>query len=252
MWWGAARLEDDRRNVRVPTGFNVRDMGGYAADGTTTVYRRFLRSGSTSDLSLLDARSLVRYGVATVVDLRGDTEVAGDPDVFARWPHVTYAHVPVYDFDLRDPALAAEEGGEVTFYASGYLTMLANREAMRRVFEAFAAAPKGTCTLFHCAAGMDRTGVVAMLLLGLVCADSQTIVADYCYSFSDVDDIDDFLATPDDRKGARAGGLLMCYQTMRYTYDRLVQAYGSAADYLRTCGVSDDDLTRVRDHLLTP
>ena len=35
------------------------------------------------------------------------------------------------------------------------------------------------CTLFHCRAGKDRTGVVAMLLLGLAGVSDEDIVADY-------------------------------------------------------------------------
>ena len=35
------------------------------------------------------------------------------------------------------------------------------------------------CSLFHCRAGKDRTGVVAMLLLGLAGVDDEFIVEDY-------------------------------------------------------------------------
>ena len=35
------------------------------------------------------------------------------------------------------------------------------------------------CALFHCRAGKDRTGVIAMLLLGLAGVDDAQIVADY-------------------------------------------------------------------------
>ena len=44
------------------------------------------------------------------------------------------------------------------------------------------AAHAGEPTLFHCAAGKDRTGVVAALVLGLLGVDDEAIVADYMES----------------------------------------------------------------------
>ena len=43
-------------------------------------------------------------------------------------------------------------------------------------------ASKGT-VLFHCTAGKDRTGVLAMLLLKLADVDEETIINDYAASY---------------------------------------------------------------------
>lgn len=40
----------------------------------------------------------------------------------------------------------------------------------------------GTPTVFHCAAGKDRTGVVAAIVLGLLGVEEDAIVADYMAS----------------------------------------------------------------------
>ena len=48
--------------------------------------------------------------------------------------------------------------------------------SIRRVFEAL---DTDGCALFHCRAGKDRTGVIAMLLLGLAGVSDDDIVADY-------------------------------------------------------------------------
>jgi protein-tyrosine phosphatase len=52
------------------------------------------------------------------------------------------------------------------------------REPLLRVFELLAAEPQ-EAVLFHCAAGKDRTGVVAALLLELAGVAHEVIVADY-------------------------------------------------------------------------
>jgi len=60
-------------------------------------------------------------------------------------------------------SLALSPGDEGDYYAGVYLDMLANREAVRRMFAFMASVSEDGCVLFHCSAGMDRTGVTAML-----------------------------------------------------------------------------------------
>jgi len=264
------------RKLTVPTGYNVRELGAYPAASGMTARRRFLRSGSTSDLDGQDAQALVDYGVHRVLDLRGSFELRSEPDELERRPDVTYLNVPLFDYDLSDPALSPQgddgafDGG--TYLTDGYLTMLANRPAIRQMFSFFAATPHGSCVLFHCAAGMDRTGVTAMLLLGLVGVGRDHIIADYCYSFAKVRDVDRLvfegkrseprqrsvldrlLGRSGDDDGSFGSGLdrlSVRYDTIAHVYDRLIKAYGTVGDYLRACGVDDATMRRVADHLMS-
>lgn len=61
-----------------------------------------------------------------------------------------------------------------------YKSLLDNdAPSIRCVMEAIDECGAGGCTLFHCRAGKDRTGVIAMLLLGLAGVSDEDIVADY-------------------------------------------------------------------------
>ncbi len=94
---------------------------------------------------------------------------------------------------------------------------------------------------------MDRTGITAMLLLGLVGASKERIVADYCYSFGSEREVDRcvFEGVTTDRME-----LHIRLEAMSYVYDRLIAAYGSVSDYLRACNITDEQLSCVSAHLL--
>lgn len=238
-------LEPARR-LDLSTGFNVRELGGYALDGGETRHRAFLRSGGLDMLSADDQRRLHAYGVRMVVDLRGDHEVSCSPDRLACMPGVRFLHVPLFGMDLSDPALGPEDPSK-GYWTLGYLTMLANHDAMRRIFEFFSTAGPDECVLFHCAAGMDRTGVVAMLLLLLCGASRERVVADYCYSFASEAEVDGIVfggRRPQRRE------LELRLEAANTVLDRLGAGYGTAWDFLRSCDVSDRRLCRVRDHIL--
>lgn len=246
-FWGSepAELEPSRK-LELRTGFNVRELGGYMVDGGVTSYRSFLRSGSLDMLSAQDQKRLYDYGVRLVLDLRGNHEVEIARDRIAEMPSVRFCHVPLFDIDLSDPALGPE-GQQDTYRTLGYLTMLANHDAIARIFSFFASAGSNECVLFHCAAGMDRTGICAMLLLGLVGASRERIAADYCYSFAPVAEVDGIVYRG---KEATRRELELRFDAVHTVLDRLEAGYGTTRNYLLSCGVTEDELDRVREHLL--
>lgn len=69
-------LLDYGRILRVRSGHNVRELGGYVTPRGKTQTHRFLRSGSTGLLSAEDLDTLRSWGVRYVLDLRGIGETA--------------------------------------------------------------------------------------------------------------------------------------------------------------------------------
>ena len=246
LWHGEASELEVARKLDVESGYNVRELGGYAVDAGETAWRRALRSGGIDMLSPEDQRRLREYGVRAVLDLRGASETRFAPDKLSAMGEVRYLNVPFYDFDLSDPKLERPDdaGGYLTL---GYFTMLANHEAVREIFSFVADCEPGDCVLFHCAAGMDRTGMCAMLLLGIVGANRERIVADYCYSFGSVEEVDSYVYG---NGPVPSNELLIRRETIEAVYDRLLEAYGSFETYLLRCGVSMEQIKRVRTHLL--
>ena len=168
---------------------NVRDLGGYpftTEDGSTghTAYGAFLRAPLLSKLRPDDYAYLHEYygeGLRRVVDLRSNFETSRWPDPFADGRDgVIYTHVPMLD-QLNSGGFRDSLPDRMS---TVYKSLLDNDGAsIRKVMEALDGAPSnpgapGTA-LFHCRAGKDRTGVIAMLLLGLAGVSDELILEDY-------------------------------------------------------------------------
>ena len=243
---------DDVRVLNVPTGYNVRELGGFDALGGPTLTHRFLRSGSTRSMNRRDIERLTNYGVKHVVDLRGWGESPQLTCVFARVKGVRWENIELYGRDISDRALLDAANDQGNYLATSYLTMLSNHESIRRLFGFFAEVPHGECTLFHCAAGMDRTGMTSMLLLGLVGVRRNQIVKDYLYSFGTVPEVDKAVDTGTFATEVSYDKLAMRNETINQVYDVVNGTYGSIEGYLHECGITDDELAAVRAQLLEP
>lgn len=233
--------------LEFPGAYNLGELGGYPADGGKTLEHRYLRSGSLKDLDARGRKNLYNYGVRRILDLRGQSEVRADPDELVDWPGVVLKNVELYSFDMSDPKLdrGDDEGG---YLAAGYFTMLANHAAIRQIFAFLSATPDKSCLLFHCSAGMDRTGVVAMLILGVVGVPRDVIVADYAYSFGTLAQVN--AAVFGAHRGGVQDALALRIRAIEVTYDRVVDAYGSVNGYLAACGVPESQIRATGRHLM--
>ena len=241
---------------------NVRDLGGYETPTGPTLPHRFLRCGGTASVTKKDLEALRKWGVRRVLDLRSAGESPRATCRFSRQPWVTWENVGLYDVDISSPTMMPTHNTN-NYLVTSYLHMLATTNANRRIFRFCGEAKPDECVLFHCAAGMDRTGMVAMLLLGLANVPRETIIADYCYSFGPKHQVDSVvherIITADQpraskrrhRKGDFFSFLLQTrLEAITEVYDTLIQTHGSTQAFLESCGVSTGTLDAVRDHLL--
>jgi protein-tyrosine phosphatase len=164
---------------------NVRDLGGHPTeDGAETRFGAVVRADSVRTLSDAGWQALVDYGIATIVDLRFQSELDADPP--ASLP-VDVVHLPLFpepgsaDWDAIDAAAEAEPD-RVGAVRAVYLEVLERRSrAFAAAVAAVADAPPGGVVV-HCAAGKDRTGLVSALLLRLAGVAVAEIAADYAES----------------------------------------------------------------------
>lgn len=244
---------DGLRILDVPSGENVRELGGYRALGGMTRSNRYVRSGSTDYLLEKDMRALEHHGVTHVLDLRGNFERPAQTCHFAHRAGVRWVNVPLFGYDISDPKLRHSSHDEFEDYlVESYLTMLANHTAIRNIIEFLANVPEGQCALFHCAAGMDRTGITAMLLLGAVGVGRTQIICDYAYSFGTIAEVDRAAIDPDYDGESTWNSIKSRMDTMATVYDTLVSGYGSVYDYLLACGVSAETLETLRERFVEP
>lgn len=162
--------------------FNARELGGYATcDGRRTKTHRFLRTAATDVLTPGDRAALYDYGVRCVVDLRSVYEVETRPSRLAGYRDIAYFHVPMLDqMNSRNPEERKQHqpASVDDIYRD---LILGSQTAFARALGIMAQHPHD-CTLFHCSAGKDRTGLTAMFLLAIAGVDEATILQDYAVS----------------------------------------------------------------------
>jgi protein tyrosine/serine phosphatase len=156
------------RLIRFEGMVNFRDLGGVAADAGRVRTGMLYRSDSVAYASEVDAARLVEeLGVVTVIDLRGDEELA----LHGRGPleasAVRYVRAPI--------VVETQTALQVEYY----LAMLAQRgaelvSALRQFTD-----PANLPAVIHCEAGCDRTGMASAILLELLGVADEEICADY-------------------------------------------------------------------------
>jgi protein-tyrosine phosphatase len=236
---------------------NFRDLGGYpTTDGRRLRPGRVFRSDSLSHMSDADTRHVAEeLGVVTVVDLRAAHEV----EAFGHGPlgalGVTVRHLPIVDSTREDDS---ERDGQAvdpkTLELQQIYEMMLDRfgERFAAVLQ-LVADPENQPVVFHCAAGKDRTGLVAALLLGTLGVDEEVIAADYAITAEHMDEL-----VARHRARAKAGELAEVAEqwfaaeisVMRAVLARLQERYGSAAEYLVAHGMTPAAVEALRTSLL--
>jgi protein-tyrosine phosphatase len=253
------------RVLALEAAYNFRDLGGYhTADGRVTRWRTLFRSDGLHRLTDADLRVMRDIGLRTVIDLRTENELA-ERGRFPLDAHpVGYHHVSLMDVTW-DPGQAPVEasGAPVAdFLLERYVEMIDG--AGRRIGDIFAilAEPDALPAVFHCAAGKDRTGILAALLLSSLGVADGDVVTDYALTGEAVPRM---LAAwkaaaagkPPAEGGAPATPTPAAFlaaepDAMAGLLTLIRNVHGSTRDYVRTLGVSDAVLADLEAVLLEP
>ena len=244
---------------------NVRDLGGLPTDdGGKTVPGRLLRGDNLQELTPADVSRLVHdLGLTTVVDLRSTGELSSEgPAPLDRVAGVRHVHHPVLPelgtaTDVIADALVTRRDRDRSRYPADpvcghYLGYLEDRPdqvvgALRSVTGAAGAA------LVHCAAGKDRTGVVAALALCAVGVRPDAVVTDYAATGDRIAPLiarlsrsatyqADITSRPAEAHRPRA-------ETMSAFLEQLDARYGGTVAWLAGHGFGDADLRALRAKL---
>lgn len=227
------------RHLPIVGTYNIRDLGGYAADGGQTRWRALFRADSLHRIDAEGVATLVEHGVRTIVDLRQPSELEHQPNPLAAHPGVRYHNVSLFDAVVPPP-------GSADVLLEMYKLALANRgAALNAILTAIAEAQDGA-VLFHCTAGKDRTGIVAALLLSVAGVDRDTIGRDYAVTAQMIAPMVDELIAGAKARGADVESfrpmLASNPETMAAFLAHLAEVHGGVAAYLDSIGV--DALTQ--------
>ncbi|WP_300342741.1 tyrosine-protein phosphatase [Nesterenkonia sp.] len=159
---------------------NLRDLGGIRVSTGRLRPQRLWRADDPSLSPAPEIRSLAEQGLTAVLDLRSTGEVAASPHSRAAELGLRHHHLPLAETAVHPLALvrAAPEVKSPADVGRWYASLVRSHlhevvDALRLIGQADGG------VLFHCAAGKDRTGILAAVVLTLLGVDRAEVVADY-------------------------------------------------------------------------
>ena len=171
-------LVDPRRLVTLDAVHNFRDMGGYPArDGQVTRWRQLYRADGLYRLTDRDVDTVRALGLRTVIDLRTNEELAERGTFPHQTIEVTFTHHPVIDTTWELADHVDKSAHEFLTWAYRDMLRVGSGTLARAITDL--AVPGALPAVFHCAAGKDRTGVLAALLLSALGVPRPVVLADY-------------------------------------------------------------------------
>jgi protein tyrosine/serine phosphatase len=229
------------RAIVLPGLLNLRDLGGLpTVDGGQVRRGLLFRSDYPALLGPGQvAAALTKLGLRTVVDLRARRE-AEHECVDWREHGVDYHRYPV--------------SSGASSWDAGYRRYLTHRpetvvQAVRVLLD-----PDVWPVLFHCAAGKDRTGTVAALVLCAMGVEASDIVADYVLSEASVEGVLARLAGAAPYLQVLAGETAETQRpraTAMSDFLEWLEGQGGARRWLDEQGIGADLIERARDSLVT-
>jgi protein-tyrosine phosphatase len=215
------------------------------------------RSDSLASLSDADIRYVVdKLALRTAVDLRARHEVDDHPHQPLADAGVVVQHRPIVDETRRrpdEPPMPERGLDEI------YVLMLERfGDRFATVVELVADAD-GQPAVFFCAAGKDRTGLVAAMVLGALGVPDETIAADYAFTAGVLPVLAERNRARAAARGAMAEVRLDAYgqglvtaqaATMLAVLARLRDEHGSVDAYLEHHGLTPAALASLRAGLL--
>lgn len=221
--------------------FNVRDMGGFKTEnGAITKKYKYIRGTAKGEMDETEKEYFYNLGVRIVIDLRYTEETVKTLSPLRDFKDTKYYHV-----DMMGEFFQMRNAGYVDL-SDLYLDLLNDAQPqIKEVFRLFAKY-KDEGIYFHCTAGKDRTGVIAMLLFALVGVDKQTIIANYSESYENNKERPGYKKLPPEW----VKFVLSEPAYMERTIDFLEQQYGGVHRYLKQIGLTDEQLEIVKSSFL--
>jgi protein-tyrosine phosphatase len=238
--------------VDLEGAYNVRDLGGLRTkDGRRTRPGVIYRGDSLDNITPGDATILFgKLGIGAIVDLRTKAETELNGKAF---PVPRYRYSVLVEGRLGKEPFPSDDPAELAKVYLGNID--GGRAAVKGTFEVIAEdLQAGVATLFHCAAGRDRTGIMSALLLGLVGVTDGQIAQDYVQSNRNARKVTRKLAENplyDNRETHRPEVILLREQTILGYMRLLRERFGSPREFCLEAGVSPEAIAVIEENFVT-
>lgn len=214
---------------------NVRDLGGLNTPKGKTRYGAIVRGDTPARLTEKGWADLYAHGIRTVVSLRTHGFDEKDhPEIAPPYSDIRVVSVKTEDVTNKEfvTKWASTDLWSTPLYYADALNLWAKRHA-QAIKEIAQAQPGGV--LFHCIRGVDRTGIVALLLLALAGVPHEDILADY------------ELSVDPERETLLAGENTTTREVILATLASL-----DVENYLRSGGLTQEDIAVLHARFVEP
>ena len=229
-----------KKRLELEGVYNVRELGGYPISvNAMTKWGVFLRSADLAEITENDVNLLFDYGIRTIINLKESVDETYNPnnpiESDIRFRHI---HIPLFDDYEKMMDMAAEYNGSL------YLaTIKAFAPRIKDIFTSIAKHIDDGGILFHCFAGKDRTGIIAMLLLLLVQVSKLDILADYIVSAVYI--------RPLITKLNKSFEEIRIYpEEIELIMAEITNNYDGVENYLKSIGISSEDIEKTKENFI--
>ena len=234
--------------------FNFRDIGGYLnQDGMRVKKGLYFRTGRQDRMTQKDLAQLSDLKISTQIDLRKPDEVLDQGKGPLEAMGANYINIAVIPEGGSDQL--SKLVGDTGISGKRYLGYLGfGPTSWLRLFGILSNL-ENLPVVLHCTAGKDRTGVSTAFLLSVLGVNRDLIEADYLLTNLDTERQADFIEStvgyPDgyDRESMiTAAGVPK--DAMKDFLDGVESKWGSAVEYLKNIGVTEEQMEMVRNNFL--
>ncbi len=249
------------RHIPFAQCFNFRDLGGYRTiSGRSIRWRRLFRSAALHYVTPEDAAAVRDVlGIATVLDLRSEKELAESGKGILFDGRIQHLHLPLLQMrtitggtaeDIHNPPVAPLNPPLVSPEDAYFEIMRKGGPRIAAAIETLAA-PGRYPAVFHCAAGKDRTGIVAAVVLGVLGVDDEDIVQDYALTNRHIHSI---VQRARAMRNAPSEEGMERYEAkperMRMLLEKVRGEFGSVTGFVRANGIDAGTIAQLRENLL--
>ena len=263
----SASQGEKRRVLPIENTRNTRDLGGYStADGRHVKWNLLFRSDNLATLNETDLSYLGQLQLATVTDLRSESERRQAPTRLPRQsPPIHYQTLDINNPEVDVAALGRKfysgQLSETELLALTDRTEYINNTALSGIWGQWVAdlvKPGALPHLFHCTAGKDRTGFAAALILLTLGVSKDEVMEDFLLTNqvlashieATVNKIQSHSAEPVDPDVLRQV-IGVTPNSLESAFDAMEAQYGSIQLYIEQgLGIDKQTQAKLRDLLL--
>ncbi|WP_411557643.1 tyrosine-protein phosphatase [Plantibacter sp. MPB07] len=246
-------------DIALSAPVNLRDLGGIPIEGGVLREGFAIRTDDLAYVTREVTETLIASGVTAIIDLRSPLEVAATGRGPLAEYAVAYHHLPLIA-SVADSMSGEPESFGPEAMGAMYVRMVEGA-APQLVTALNVIAYTPGATAFHCAAGRDRTGVLAAMLLLALGASDDDIVADYARTGENMAAILErtrpvlgamWTALGIDERATELDTILdePMAPSMRLLLAELRERHGDALAVLRAAGLDDETVARLRTRAL--